>query len=430
MKRGQLCCVVLMAACTVNGKPFSLGGSSPSGGMASGGSAPSGGVPNDGDAAPAPVASPGSGCRAPTSTMREGQPPFLDRPADPWQAVRDGKPLSAGGRGRRILTRETGGPTCDAQHDHCLRECVWFAEGRETLPFLFDGDKTWFPLAGGNLEEGYDTFAMYRTTPASRATLKVGALVFARSGGQAVPNDENDAFGDPDNGQNAAWVSGKVQAVDVAAGTMMLEGFADPFFLSSARVAVLVYRPGQPVQALPGVEPKAAPNDQLFMPMAKRGGFEDPWKQVDDAGQPRTSTELGALITFNQDCSSTHNHCLRPSVWMLETRRAVRPVHWDGHAWVSLVPGPVFDDPGKAYRTRPAQAGDVRVGQFVIAFESVRAPISEVEAYDTDKWRAGKIASIGVDTVQLEGGRTAFPIDNLRVPLVWWFPGEKAEKFE
>jgi hypothetical protein len=90
-----------------------------------------------------------------------------------------------------------------------------------------------------------------------------------------------------------------------------------------------------------------------------------------------------------------------------------------------------LDDPGKAYRTRPAQRGEVKVGAFVIGFRDSRSPPgSEDEAYARGAWFAGKIASIDGDVVELDGVDGSFHVDNLRIPVVWWLPGEKAEKVE
>ncbi len=436
MKALLFSAAALLAGCTVNGKPFSLGGSSPGGGMTASGGEASGGAsdgagdasagggdapPTGGDATYA-VAAPGSTCRAETSRRAEGQPPFLDRPADPWLAVRDGKPVAMNQSTKTIHPRYQGGPPCDAQHDHCLRDCAWLGRDGRTTQYLFNGGVDWFS-AGMELTEGNDTIEMYRTVPASRSNLKVGALAYGRIEGQRIPTSEDDA--------QRGWTSGKVESIDLAAGTMRLVGQKDPFFLSSARVAVLVYRAGQQVAVIPGADPKAPPSDQLFLPAEKQAGSEDPWKQVDGNGQPRASTELGPVVTFNQDCSAKFNHCLRPSAWMLETTFHLRVVHWNGKAWVDPANGGPLDDPGKAYRTRPAQRGEAKVGTFVIAFRDLKdPPVSEAAAYGEGKWFAGKIASIDGDRVTLDGVDGTIHIDNLRVPLVWWFPGEKAEKVE
>lgn len=436
MKAFVFSAAALVAACTVNGKPFSLGGSSPGGGMSSGGGSSggdsSGGGASDGagDSAQVdsanpqwPVGSPPGACRAPAKFRIADQPPFVDRPADPWMGVRDGRLVPVPNAGNNNL--RSGGLRCDAQHDHCLRDCTWFVTyGKVATPMQFRGGesgKEWYLTSP--LEEGAREFVAYRTVPVTRGNVKVGSVAVGRVDGEAIPPGELEAHQD--------WAHGQVESIDWAGGTLRLAGHRDPFFLTGARVAVLEYHPGGKVEVIVGADAKAPSSDQLFLPTAKRGGFEDPWKQVDGNGQPRASTELGPMVTFDQDCSSKFNHCLRPSAWMLETTLNIRVVHWNGSAWVDPADHGPLDDPGKAYRTRPAQRSEAKVGAFVIAYRNGNSPPrSEADAYAEGDWFAGKIASIDGDVVTLAGVDGSFFIDNLRVPLVWWFPGEKAEKVE
>ncbi len=424
----------LLAACTINGKPVSFGGGSPGGGMSSSGGGASDGAAAGGDGSsggeqvdPAnpqwPVGPPTGTCRAPAKFRIADQPPFVDRPADPWMGVRDGRLVPVPNAGNNNL--RSGGLRCDAQHDHCLRDCTWFVTyGQVATPMQFrggDSGKEWYLTSP--LEEGAREFIAYRTVPVARGNLKVGAIAVGRKDGEVIPPGELEA--------HHSWAYGKVESIDWAGGTVRLAGHRDPLFLAGSRVAVLEYHPGGKVEVIAGADPKAPPSDQLFLPADKQAGFEDPWKQVDGNGQPRASTELGPMVTFNQDCSAKFNHCLRPSAWLLETTFHLVVVHWNGSAWVDPAGLGPLDDPGKAYRTRPAQRGEAKVGTFVIAFKSPNAPPrSEANAYDRGVWFAGKIASIDGDAVKLDGVDGSFIIDNLRIPLVWWFPGEKAEKVE
>lgn len=89
-----------------------------------------------------------------------------------------------------------------------------------------------------------DPYTAYRTVPATRANLVPGAIVFVHP--RPHPESPTDAFG--------LWTAGTVERVDWDLELLFFAKNGEPRFISSARVAVLRYRPGEKVSALPAAD--------------------------------------------------------------------------------------------------------------------------------------------------------------------------------
>ena len=272
---------VLATACAVklNGKTYGAGsgaGSSPGVG------AREASVPATGtSSAPAPTVS--TTCTAPTGATWDTQPAVLTRPADPWHAVHGDQPAVvpiALDHRQRILARQDV-TTCDAAHDHCLRDCTWLFEfdshygaarsrrdaRRDVVAghFLPDG-KIDLPR-GGRANDGYPengNFIAYRTVPATRALLREGALLVVRlEPSESVPRSEADGLG--------LWQLGVLGEVDWDAQQVYLQRVATPYHLSAVRVAVLTYAKGGAVALAPGLSKAdlAIDPEALFRPRAE-----------------------------------------------------------------------------------------------------------------------------------------------------------------
>lgn len=237
---------------------------------------------------PQDPAPPSDACRAATSGSPKNQPPPLSRPANPWQAVKDGQPIPTPivikwARGAFVAGRATV-TACDAQHDHCLRECSWLVElygkaqpwfndaatpTQQAFVGTFRPDET-FEAARGhpkglNSYDADDTFIAYRTVPAVKRLLKPGVRVFVptsyETGEPEAPEHEGTALG-------STWKGGVLRSVDEAKGVVFIKRSTTPWPLSLVRVGVLKLKKGGTAELMNGFgkdEIVIGPDDRLFV---------------------------------------------------------------------------------------------------------------------------------------------------------------------
>ncbi|MBA3819483.1 MAG: hypothetical protein H0X17_11365 [Deltaproteobacteria bacterium] len=234
--------------CVVNGKSYGPGSSNPPPQAmppAHGTAAPaaSGGEPSLGAGFEPTAASPAGGHYAKYA-------PYSSAPVDPWAGVDGSGPRR---RANRDWIVRGDAADCSAARDHCLAPDAWFlvrasdhANRRQTIANVnvFGPDQ---PLGAANARGRYhgEAYVAYRTVPATRANFVPGAVAF----GLERPHTQ------PGNGQAAVeltWWYGVVESVDPDVGVYKLQGYGDTLLLSGARVGVLTWQPGQPVQILGG----------------------------------------------------------------------------------------------------------------------------------------------------------------------------------
>jgi hypothetical protein len=367
--------------------------------------------------------------------------PFLDAPADPWRAVADGKPIKvvlderAGGAGERKAT-------CDAAHDHCLRDCTWLiaqphtaSPGKQAVAFHLGTDGAWHTATYGD-ENPEPGFIAYRTVPATRKNLAVGQLVFAvaapaRVAGGTGTGDRLD-LGPLD----AIWDTGMVESIDWDAGLVRLEGRTEPYFLSVTRIAALAYTDGAAaVEAIEGVDATAPAVADVIQPMPRKRSTTDPWSQVGKTKQPLAAAAPTARLTgFADDCSAATDHCLAPWVWFVDVgNEKLIPARWSGKKFVTATDSdPVTDSHGLAYRTRPAKDADIKVGAKLAIFDGTDPPPSEAGAHARRGWIIGKVTAVdhAAKEFEIDSDSAKHPNGNARVLVVYWLPGEDAAAVE
>jgi hypothetical protein len=353
--------------------------------------------------------------------------PYLAKPSDPYAAVVDGYParVAVPTDTPSAIAASTG--TCDAAHDHCLRDCSWLivAYGGGTRVahvgkdgYFHDADKL------HDVPDKLDgTFVAYRTVPVTKKTVAAGSMVFALE----PPRDVADGPM-PEN-----WRYGKVAAVDWKTRTFTFEGDPDsPFFLAVARVPVLSYQYGDKVEKVEGAVAKAPAIADLVTPGREPA---DPWAQVGKDKRPvATAADAQPLATFFANCAGARDHCLRPWVWFVDVDHRPVPARWTGKQFVGAADETiVLTKPGLAYRTRPAKASELKVGARVLVYESPDPPANERSAHQKiNSWVFAEITAVDVagKKVELDRGGSARPMDNVRVLVLFWLDGEKAEAVE
>ncbi len=231
---------------------------------------------------PQEPAPPSSGCRPATSANPQNQPPPLSSPANPWQAVKDGQPIPTAlvikwARGAFVAGRESV-KACDAQHDHCLRECSWLVElygksqfndantpTQQAFVATFRPDET-FESARGSPKglNSYDgeTFVAYRTVPAVKRLLKPGVRVFVSTDYEGIHTPENEG-----EALCGGWTAGIVRSVDEEKGVLFIKRSSKPWPLALVRVAVLKQQKGGKVELMNDFEKDEIvlrPDDRLY----------------------------------------------------------------------------------------------------------------------------------------------------------------------
>ncbi|HUQ02903.1 MAG TPA: hypothetical protein VM261_10430 [Kofleriaceae bacterium] len=421
----------LAPACTVNGKAIGIPGASSSSNVGSAGSSDSS------SSSSTKGQPPGSSCRA----QAWADPwPFLDRPADPWLAVVDGQParvsLPSDSYGQ---LKENLSAVCDAAVDHCLRDCTWLVttpgeKHREATPFHVnpDGDfveEDWRFRARTNPEG----FVAYRTVPVTRENLKVGALAMAFS--DPVYDGRDMSTHVTGFVRNLyAWDVGTVASIDWDSGVLWLDGHRDGFFLAAARVPVLRYTRGGTVEAMPGALAKAPAVADVIRP-GRAAHTSDPWSQVDRRHQPVAADDPHAMAGLAETCNARVDHCLRPWVWFVDDGGTPAPARWTGKAFVRAADADmVIDHPGLAYRTRPAKESELRPGRRVLVFRNTeRGPASQDDAHATrGDWMFAEVGKVDANfhVFTVKGSDDRYPVDNARLLVLFWLPGEDATAVE
>lgn len=366
--------------------------------------------------------------------------PMLAAPADPWRAIADGKPIGVTHEGgSHSLPDPTG--TCDAAHDHCMRDCTWLvtepvSEGEHQAARAFH-----FMAADGKFEDAGDSYAQpgyvaYRSVPATKANLAVGELVFAIAPPARDARGIGAANGLDYSATSAIWDVGTVESIDFAAGTLRLVDRDEPYFLSVVRVPVVKLADGAAkAEAIKGVDATVPKVADVFLPTTRTRTVSDPWSQVDKKKQPVAVADPGAALTkFDDECTAATDHCLRPWVWFVDIGAdKIIPARWTGKAWRRAAdPDSPVEGARLAYRTRPAKEAEVKVGAKVLVYESQDAPRSEYQAHMWGQWLIGKVTSVDATAhrFDIEGEASHFATANARVLVLWWMTGEKAEAVE
>lgn len=336
--------------------------------------------------------------------------PVSTAPVDPWQAVDGERP--------RVLPHATtpglerGEVACDAAHDHCLVDCNWLVASVEP-PFDQNTALHQLPAVAGGFAEGREPAVIgYRSVPASKRTLTPGALALVMV---AWPD--------------STWTAGTVEAVDWAGGRVRLRGHPSSYDLLGARVAVLSYRPGGKVEPVGTLDRAAATvrQGELILPGTATAATSDPWSQVDGQGQPRAVDDAVGFDRASRDCGPGRDHCLRPWVWMVDTGNGYGyPARFHDGGFHTATDDTTLARPRAAYRTLPATAASLPSGGTMFFREAIGD-----EGTAHLRWSAGEVARVdgGRAVVVLTDGREV-PLAAVRVPVVVWFPGDRATAIE
>lgn len=171
--------------------------------------------------------------------------PAPDRPVDPWVGVAGGKPLMIQLEAFWWSSRPESFE-CTAARDHCLPAASWMwfpeaklhMEGGSMKPFIFTQQGATRPA--NLITVPTEGFVAYRTVPVTRKTLVVGARIAAQPA-KPVPVDPWDD-----------WHVGTVTRVDWEMGFVNLSTSEEPYWITAARLPVLMWDPSKGVQILGG----------------------------------------------------------------------------------------------------------------------------------------------------------------------------------
>lgn len=245
--------VIVLSACTINGKAYGPGASAPSTVPAS-------------NASSAPASTGGGDQRSDLYTadgrVREDaryykEQGYASAPADPWAGVANDQPVRWATPDRWVL-RETPAE-CTAKLDHCLVKEAWFVvnddhlQGKKQRSGVELIDTRWQVYGGEEfLSPANTTFqgprkgnlTAYRTVPATRHNMAPGVIAIGLPHG-IIPAHARASY-------ELGWTYGIVEEVDFDIGVYRLKGDSDTRPLAGARVAVLAWRAGEKVQILGG----------------------------------------------------------------------------------------------------------------------------------------------------------------------------------
>lgn len=174
--------------------------------------------------------------------------PVSQEPANPWTGVSKKEPVKLDIKFERWWIRDES-LKCTAARDHCLPAHSWFwvknevdaSTLRTAYPVVFTsaGPKRPAPLANGDAPP----FTAYRSVPATKKNLAVGARVFAFPD-EPVPTGTDGVYD--------RWQMGIVEKLDWDLGMLWFKEMEQPFFITAARVAVLAYEPDTDVKIIGG----------------------------------------------------------------------------------------------------------------------------------------------------------------------------------
>jgi tetratricopeptide (TPR) repeat protein len=278
------------------------------------------------------------------------------------------------------------------------------------------------------VDDAFDTYVAedpiaYRTVPATKKNLAKGNLVAVRAYPQKAPKSEDDAMG--------SWRIGFVQSIDWGAGKLRLVGREDPFWLSATRVIVISWKKGGKLEIVGKRkrEELAVGVNDVILPTSDAGTVADPWSVVGKDGMPISTNDTNKLESSSAvPCDSAHDHCLRPWVWFTADGLEHVPVMFkDGklHYVLDVDDLRAVERSQIAYRTVPATVDNLKEGSLVY-FRYDRIS-SETDAFG--EWMSGKVTEIQPEAgiFLVEGDKRYYKIENARIAVVQWFPGEKAE---
>lgn len=219
-------------------------------------------------------------CKVALGNESDLQPAIRTSPADPWLGVKGDLPAdglatkeqvaaaqkrdldTVSARDTNIYARDDDG-TCDAAHDHCLRDCTWFAmylhyeehtqNPKDAQNVVVPGhfrDRVFYPpphlTARWNVE---DEFEAVRTVPAVKRLLKPGVRVIVPS--QMMWDSPPDVL-TQEKQMFTPWIIGTVREVNWDKNILLLQGVMSPLTLNYARVVVLTYKKDGKVVLAPG----------------------------------------------------------------------------------------------------------------------------------------------------------------------------------
>ena len=377
-----------------------------------------------------------SRCTAPTA---KGQPPYLTAPTDPWLGVADDAPAVVRLRANTIYppvwSERSEERDCTAAHDHCLRDCTWFLQNSDTkskhvvaVHVLAERSRDRGTLRRMNMGYGDirldDGDAMYRTVPATRSNLVVGAR--AISIGSKGPTSERDAL-------VGLWAFGTVASIDWEHGQMHLIGDPAAIWISSVRVVVLSYAKGGKVRIVGDRKPEqlAVKPNEVILPPERGAARSDPWAQVGKDGRPVSVAKDRRLSSEWETCDGAHDHCLRQWAWFVG-KDALRVARFENGTFYRADTDAAVD-PGPAYRTIAARRQDIIPGGSIIVYSSNKPPGNESQAHEP--WsmvEIGDVDKVGSFTIKGDTARTPtrYPLAAARKAVLIWLPGDKAERID
>lgn len=241
MKHWGVGLVLLLSACTINGKKYGPGSSS--GGSSS---SSSGGGGDSGDASK-------------PYDFYAGADAYPTAPADPWAAVNGDQPRRrSADQVEHWKLRGKPETVCSAKIDHCIPADAWFivkdSDAQRYMPTsagwtVFDHEgyiaNAWNGRSPISTNKDNKEITAYRTVPATKTNIKPGSQVMVMSRDNGIPSSEEASYG-------SFWNYGIVDEVDTDGGFFTLKNKDDTFKLFAARIVVLSWKPGGKVEIVGG----------------------------------------------------------------------------------------------------------------------------------------------------------------------------------
>jgi hypothetical protein len=270
-------------------------------------------------------------------------------------------------------------------------------------------------------------------------SLVAGAGLLALAGGVA--------FAELDEQQQAIEAGLLQFQSSVQAGKDSGSRVASYFDQDPAKCYALIEQ-GKPLGIKPSQEMRGNPDKYLFKRASAKCDEYKVWRQLVQAAhylegvqtdwgiaKDRVVGDVTVALerTKSITCDAAHDHCVRPWAWFVEdpVKGARVTMFKNGKLhWVFAIDNLVADDDKVAgYRTVPVKPQAVKVGMHVYFRGSL--PDTEASA-NTDWWMYGDVAEVQLEAgvFKIKGDNRHYPLETVRTPVVMWFPGEKAEKYE